>query len=47
MPLIIESFPHGGEHCANDLHQSHVVLWLLGVFAVAIAIAMIVGIRAL
>lgn len=47
MPVTIESFPHGGEHLANDLSQSHMVLWMIGVFALLASLAIALGIGAL
>ncbi len=37
MSIEIESFPHPGEHCDNDLHLAHVTLWALAIFVVAFA----------
>lgn len=35
MTTDIESFPHFGEHCANDERMAVLIFWLLAVFAVA------------
>jgi hypothetical protein len=47
MPTEIESFPHLGEHCDNDIPMARLTLWLLAAFAVAAALAIVFGLRAL
>jgi hypothetical protein len=45
--VVIESFPHLGEHCDNDLRLARVTLWLLGVFAVIASLGLALGLAAL
>jgi hypothetical protein len=47
MATAIEEFSHGGEHLDNDGTQARITLWLLGIFAVAMAIVMTMALPAL
>jgi hypothetical protein len=46
METVIEEFSHGGEHLDNDERQAKITLWLLGIFAVAMAIVMVLALPA-
>jgi hypothetical protein len=47
METIIESFPHGDEHHANDASQAAGTLALLAVFATGVAVVLIYALSAL
>ncbi len=47
MSIEIESFPHGGEHCNNDLRQSHVTMLMLAIFALFATAVIVVGLSVL
>ena len=47
MATTIEEFPHRGEHLVNDESLARITLYLLGMFAVAMAIVLTAALRSM